>query len=451
MAEKLMAPSKVALRLVPPGPQYLLAYADPTAFVRDRLHVLQYLARRYGNCCRFRLGFREAYLLNHPDAIRRLLVSEQRKVRRSAITQLTRFVLGNSVFNAGGVAHQQQRQRLGAALQGNRVESYFEIMLNEAKKLQKDWRAGDQIDLSRMTRRLALAIGSQAFFQLDLSYAADRIDEALKALFPAINRFDHPLQWLTWLAPIPANLRILRAIFTLKSIVKKTIAKASTLPRAESGLLGILLEARDRGDINDHLVRDEVMLMMVAGHETTSQALTWTLAMISTYPEVEERVNAEIDSVLGRRDMEWPALAALPYTRMVIKEALRLYPPSPIIDRYTCAEIDCGNYRIPAGRTVFVSPYVTHRDERFFTDPEKFDPSRWEDNKGVLEPSAYFPFGLGSRRCMGEPFAVAEMTIAIATFCQVWRFRRVMDSPITPQALVTLRPATEIRLQVTRR
>jgi cytochrome P450 len=390
-------------------------------------------------------------VLNHPELIRRFLVSEQPKLRRSAITQLTRFVVGDSVFNVDGTAHQQQRQRLAPFLHSNRIENYFQIMLEEAKKVPMQWQSGDEIALTKVTRRLALAIGSRALFKLDLSYAAASVDEALKALFPAINRVDHPLQWLTWLAPIPANFRIIRAVRMLNSIVNKTMDEARALASCESSMLDTLVDAMNRGEMPRRLVRDELMLMMVAGHETTSQALTWTLLMISTHPEVEERVYAEINSVLGRQDLCWAAVGSLSYTSMVIKEALRLFPPSPIIDRYTCSEIEIAGYRIPPARTVFVSPYVLHRDERFFSDPEQFHPERWNGNTRVLEQSAYFPFGLGPRRCMGEFLATTELVTAIATWCQRWRFRRVSQRKITPQVLVTLRPSNEIELQVTRR
>lgn len=436
-------------RVSPPGPRHTLGYRSPRSFTRDRLSTLRNLCRTYGDCCRFRLGFREAYFLNHPEYIRQLLVSEQKSVRRSAVTQLTSVVLGGSVFNATGELHHQQRKRLGSALHSDQIQRYHAIIREEVVRTQEHWRHGDVISVLVATRRLALAIASRALLGLDLSPESENINTALRSIFPSVNRFDHPLQWFSWILPSPANVRILKAILRLNSIAQHTIRQAEQHP-GNGTLLAMLLDARDRGEVSRRLVRDETMFMMLAGHEATSQGLMWTLYLLSLHPEVEAQLHSEVDTVF-EREQDQIAPGLLEFTGRVVKEALRLYPPSPIIDRYTRSPIDLGQFQIPAWRTIFVSPYITHRDERFFADPLKFDPQRWSDPACARTAGSYFPFGLGPRRCLGEFFALAEITLAVAQLCHDWKFHNISKEPVEAEALVTLRAKNEIRLRVERR
>lgn len=433
-----------------PGPACRFGYANPTPFLHDRLGFLRDMARRYGDICRFRLGLREIHFLADPDAVRRLLTVEHLRLRRSAVTQLTRAVFGASVFNADGELHRQQRRRMSPMLHARTLDRHGRLMAAIAHRHQADWRDGDRLDASRAGRHLALEIGSRALFGVDLASEADTIESAVSRLLGTMNRVDHPLHWLGWLLPTPENLRILRGALHMRRIAARTVTRASAACVSRDTLLGMLLDARDRGEVGTQLVRDEVSLLLIAGHEMTAQALAWTLYLLGRHPDIQARIQDEVDRLCGDARPELAVVAAAPTLGNAIKESLRLYPPSPIFDRYTSSELDIGEHRIPAGRTVFVSPYITQRDERYFPDPDRFDPDRWATGDPTAR-SAYFPFGVGARRCLGEAFALAEIAVVLAVILQRWTLHFDDVAPVEAEALVTLRPRREIRLRLVRR
>jgi cytochrome P450 len=297
--------------------------------------------------------------------------------------------------------------------------------------------------MMRLTQRTA----GLAFFNLDLNNEADTVGRTftmLLALLLKYSFFPFPPLWV----PTPRNRRLQAGLETLNKVVYGIIAerrKRASHPGMDTGdLLSMLLAARDEetGEgMSDQQLRDEVMTLLIAGYETTSVALSWTWYLLSQHPNVEQRLHAELDRVLGGQVPTVDSLDKLPYTRMVIQEAMRLYPPAFGLTRRAIAEDEIGSYRIEANSIIFVSQYCTHRHPAFWEEPEVFDPERFTPERSAGRPRfAYFPFGGGPRQCIGNNFAIMEAQLVLATIAQRYYLRLVPGHPVEPQVLVTMRP-----------
>ena len=277
------------------------------------------------------------------------------------------------------------------------------------------------------------------------------IEIALKTLTVATLPFAERLDWL----PLPHMLRFRRAKAQLDGIIYRLIQERRA-GGDRGDLLSLLLLAQDaEGDgtgMTDLQLRDEAMTLLLAGHETTANALTWTWYLVSQHPAVERELHEELDRTLGGRAPSADDLPDLPYTRRVLSEAMRLYPPAWVVGRRAVIDCEVGTHTVPSGALVFVSQWVTHRDPRFFVDPERFDPERWTQEAASARPKfSYYPFGAGPRVCIGEQFAWMEGVLVLATLARHWRLRLVPGHPVAPQAIVTLRPKFGMRMTVQRR
>jgi cytochrome P450 len=293
--------------------------------------------------------------------------------------------------------------------------------------------------------RLALRIVGLALFSLDLSNDADTVGHAFTTVTARISRYallPFPPLWF----PTPRNRRLSAGLNTLNSIVYSLINKRREQLVDGDGpdLLGMLLSARDEETglgMGDQQLRDEVMTLLFAGHETTAVTLTWTWYLLSQYPEVERRLHAELDTVLAGQRPSLEHLEALPYTRMVIQEAMRLYPPIFGFTRFALSSDEIGGYALPANSVVSLSPYWTHRHPAFWEDPEAFDPERFTPERSAGRPRfAYFPFGGGPRQCIGNHFAMMEAQLVLATIAQRYSLRLVPGHQVEVEVLLTTRP-----------
>jgi cytochrome P450 len=315
-----------------------------------------------------------------------------------------------------------------------------------ASERAERWRGAERIDIAAEMNRLTLAIVARTLFGADVG---DRSDEVREALTTVIEMFDlqaSPLaEWLDRL-PLPRVRRFRRAQARLDAVIYRLIAERRRMPAADRGdLLSLLLAARDQeGDgqgMTDQQLRDEAITVFLAGHETTANALAWTWWLLACHPEVERRWHLELNSVLEGRVPAAGDVAGLTYTRMVLAESMRLYPPAWIVGRRAVEDVEIGGYVIPRGTIVLVSQWVTHRDARFFPEPDVFAPERWEPGHVPARPRyAYFPFGGGSRVCIGEGFAWMEGILALATIGQRWTLGRLETGPAPMLAKITLRP-----------
>jgi len=293
---------------------------------------------------------------------------------------------------------------------------------------------------------LTLAIVGKTLFDSDVEHEAAEIGAALTTTFQAFNfGFFLPFGELLEHLPVPSTLRFRKARSRLDATIYRMIEERRRSSADRGDLLSMLLLAQDTegdgGGMSDVQLRDEAMTIFLAGHETTANALTWTWYLLSQHAAVEARLHAEIDSALGGRLPTADDLPLLPYTRMVLAESMRLYPPAWILGRRALGPFEANGYEIPPRSIVLMSPYVTQRDARWFPDPERFDPERFSpERQAERQKFAYFPFGGGPRVCVGEQFAWMEGVILLATIAQRWRLRLVRDHPVALQPIITLRP-----------
>jgi cytochrome P450 len=424
-------------------------------FRRDPPGFLARLARDYGDAVRFQLPGQPVILFNHPDLIRDVLVTRARSFAKGRGLERTKLLLGDGLLTSEGDLHLRQRRLVQPAFHRERVAAHGSTMVRAADARTSVWQDGATVDVQHEMMTLTLAIVGRTLFGAEVEREADTvrgaIETALKTLTIATLPFAERLDWL----PLPHMLRFRRARKRLDDIIYRLIQERRA--GGERGdLLSLLLTAQDAegdgGGMTDRQLRDEAMTLLLAGHETTANALTWTWFLVSQHAAVEQRLHEELERTLGGRPPTADDLSNLPYTRRVLSEAMRLYPPAWVVGRRAISDCEVGNHAVPSGALVFVSQWVTHRDHRFFTDPERFDPERWTPEATAARPKfSYYPFGGGPRVCVGEQFAWMEGVLVLASLARRWRLRLVPGHPVVPQAIVTLRPKFGMRMTLHRR
>jgi cytochrome P450 len=430
----------------PPGPRMPL-FGSLVGPGRDPLQMLTRLAREHGDVTFFKLSGERCYFINHPQYIRDVLVTNQRNFTKSRGLERARKFLGQGLLTSEGQHHLRQRRLIQPAFHRERIASYGSVMVDYAARMRDRWRDGQTFDVSKEMMRVTLAIAGKTLFDTDVESKADEVGVAVTEVLESF--------WVNLLPgadfleqlPIPKLRRAHAARRRLDALIYQMIAD-----RRASGdhgdLLSMLIASVDEGGaMSDEQVRDEAMTLLLAGHETTANALTWTFYLLSEHPAVETALYAEIDRVVGPGLPSVAHLASLPYARQVVTEAMRLYPPAWLLGRRAVNEYSIGEYAIAPRSMIFMSPFVMHRDPRFFTEPDRFNPDRWTaEFEASLPKFAYFPFGGGSRQCIGEHFAWMEAVLVLATVAQRWRLQLVPGQRIVPQPLVTLRAKYGIKL-----
>jgi cytochrome P450 len=424
-------------------------------FRRDPPGFLARVARDHGDAVRFRFPGQPVILFNHPDLIRDVLVTRARSFAKGRGLERTKLLLGDGLLTSEGTLHLRQRRLVQPAFHRDRIASYGSTMVQAAERRASAWYEGATIDVLHEMMALTLAVVGRTLFGAEVEREADTvrtaIEIALKTLTLATLPFAERLDWL----PLPHLLRFRRAKAQLDDIIYRLIQERRS-GGDRGDLLSLLLLAQDaEGDgtgMTDLQLRDEAITLLLAGHETTANALTWTWYLVSQHPAVERELHGELDRTLGGRAPTADDLPDLPYTRRVLSEAMRLYPPAWVVGRRAVVDCEVGSHVVPSGVLVFVSQWVTHRDPRFFVDPERFDPERWTQEAAAARPKfSYYPFGAGPRVCIGEQFAWMEGVLVLATLARHWRLRLVPGHPVAPQAIVTLRPKFGMRMTVQRR
>lgn len=428
----------------PPGPGGV-PFAHLAAFRRDPLTFLERVYRRYGDVARFRFGPRRLYLLAHPELVRDVLVTRHRNFIKSKALQRARVVLGNGLLTSEGEVHLRQRRLAQPAFHRERIAALGETMVALAARAAEGWRRGETQDVTREMNRLTLAIAARTLFGASVEDEADEIGGALTTALLAFKRLTNPLGPLLDRLPLPTTLRVRRASARLDATIYRMIEQRRRSGEDRGDLLSMLLAARDEegdgGGMTDLQLRDEALTLFLAGHETTANALAWTWHLLSLNPQAESALHAELDTVLEGRAPTADDVPRLPFTRAVLAESMRLFPPAWAIGREPLEEFDTGGYRIRAGTVVLLSPWITHRDPRWWPEPERFDPGRWTPEQEAERPRfAYFPFGGGPRKCIGEGFAWTEGILVLATLAARWRFRHAPGARVGRQPLITLRP-----------
>jgi len=428
-----------------PGPVERYPLQGLLSFWRDPTGSLTRLAARYGDVTRFRFGLDDEYLLVHPEHVQRVLVAEHRSFTKGRALAEAKRILGEGLLTSEGDFHRRQRRLLQPLFVHDRVAAYGESMVDAAERAAARWRDGDVVDVHAEMARLTLAIVGRTLFDADVEAEAVEVGRALTESMEMLNRFMLPLSGLLERLPTATARRLRRARSRLDATIYALIADRRVSNREGGDLLSLLLRASEGDDttsaMTDAQVRDEAMTIFLAGHETTSVALTWTWHLLARSPQVEARLHEELGSKLGGRAPAVADLPELPYTERVLAEAMRLYPPAWVIGRRARVGVEMNGFVIPAGAIVVLSPFVTHRDPRWYPEPLRFDPERFTEEAQAARPRyAYFPFGGGPRVCIGEGFARTEARLVLATLAQRVRFRAASAGPVELHPRVTLRP-----------
>jgi cytochrome P450 len=443
----------VAIPRYPPGPKGQLLGGNFRPFRRDALSYLQKAALTHGDIVYFRFGPQHVYFLNHPDLIKDVLVTHHQSFMKGRALQRSKRLLGEGLLTSEGDFHRRQRRLAQPAFHRGRIASYASVMTEMAARTAARWHDGETLDISQEMMRLTLAIVGKTLFDADVEREADEIGAALTAVMELFDMLLMPFSELLEKLPLPHVRRFRRAKERLDTTIYRIIEERRQSKEDRGDLLSMLLSARDEegdgGGMSNLQVRDEVMTLFLAGHETTANALTWTWYLLSEHAEVEAKLHAELNTVLEGRAPAMDDVPRLRYTEMVLAEAMRLYPPAWAIGRLALKDYEVGGYTLPAKSLVLLSQYVTQRDARFFPAPARFDPERWTPEAKEARPQfSYFPFGGGPRRCIGEGFAWMEGILLIATLAQHWRMRLVPNHRVETNAVITLRPKYGMRMTV---
>ncbi|MDQ6653576.1 MAG: cytochrome P450 [Acidobacteriota bacterium] len=440
----------------PPGPSRIIPLSGLFAYRRGPLHFFQKLAQQYGDISYFKLGPQVAFFLNHPDYIKDVLVTNHQNFIKGLALQRAKRLLGEGLLTSEGEFHRRQRRLAQPAFHRARIASYASVMTDYAFQMRELWQDGAILDISEEMMRLTLAIVGKTLFDANVVSDAQEVGEAMTVVMDLFNTITIPFFELLQKLPLPQLRRFDKAKATLDAIIYRLIEERRRSGEDRGDLLSMLWLTQDTegdgGQMTNAQLRDEVMTIFLAGHETTANALTWTWYLLSQNTEKETKLHEEIDAVLGGRVPAFEDVAQLKYTEMVLAESMRLYPPAWAIGRMALKAVEIAGYVVPARSLVLMSQYVMHQDPRYFPDPLRFDPERWGPEARDSRPQfSYFPFGGGSRRCIGEGFAWMEGILLLATLAQQWQMRLVPNHPVVLKPVMTLRSKYGMRMIVTRR
>lgn len=415
------------------------------AITRDRLAFIRHAVDACGDVAAFRVGPQWFAVLTNPDDIRDVLITHKRNFVKGRALERAKRLLGEGLLTSEGEFHLRQRRLAQPAFHRDRIAEYAETMIACADRTAGRWRDGEEIDCWREMTRLTLAIAGDTLFGADVEKDAtdvrDAVNEVISLFEVAILPFAEFMDHL----PVPWTRRFNRARDRLDQVIYRIIAERRTNGAGRRDLLAMLMEARDEevdgGRMTDEQLRDEMMTLFLAGHETTASALTFTWALLAQHPDVASRMHAELDAVLGGRRPVPSDTPRLEYTRRVFAESLRMYPPAWTLGYASTAPHRASGFTIPARTLVMMPQIIVHHDPRWWPDPEQFDPDRFLPERSAERPRfAYFPFGGGVRQCIGEHFAWAEGVLTLATIGQRWRLTLPPDTKLDVTASFTLRP-----------
>ncbi len=442
-----------------PGPPWSTAAQNTFSFLRHALDFLLEMRERYGDVVSVPTLSGPWTLTFHPDGVRHVLQENHRNYNKDVPDyHVLSLALGNGLLTNDGGSWLKQRRLIQPAFHRERVAAFGTLMTETTFRWTQRWETGGFIEtgkplaLTQEVSSLTLSIAGKALFGTDLSTEYEEVGRALTT----VNHLLAKAFYLPWILSLPTpqrrHLRVARS--TLYTVVEQIIRERRGRRETHGDLLDMLLEARDeeRGEgMTDQQVRDEVLTLLLAGHETTANALSWTLFLLAEHPHIEARLQEDYQRVLNGRPALIEDLPQLPFTRMVVEEAMRLYPPAWGLGRRALGNDEIGGYAIPKGTYVLVFPYVTHRHPAFWERPGEFDPERFSAPLAAgRHRFAYFPFGGGPRLCLGNQFALYEAQLILATILSRYQLRPLPGTVVTPEPLVTLRPRGDLLMTVRR-
>jgi cytochrome P450 len=437
-----------------PGPPGRFLLGSLPDFARDVVGFFDASKEAYGDVVRFRLPGNEVFFLENPRDIETVLLTARSNfVKHSFFWKHVTAIFGRGLLTSEGDFWLKQRRLAAPAFHPERIASYARIMTGFTERLCSTWKDGEVRDFHRDMMRVTMEIVSKTLFDVEVDEEISGIERSFDAIIHEIaKRFRRPVRIPDGI-PIPGNIRYNRGVAVLDRLVGRILAERRETSGDRGDLLSMLLAARDDDgkSMSDRQLRDELITLFLAGHETTAISLSWTFFLLSKNPETEEQATAEVRDVLAGRLPEAADVPRLPYIHAVFQESLRLYPPAYVIGREALSDCVIGGYRVPARATVYFSPWVLHRDRRWFDSPEEFRPERWLDGSAARLPKyAFIPFGGGPRICIGERFATMEAVLMLATILGKFQLESVGPDPVPLQS-ITLRPQGGPLMRVARR
>ncbi|WP_181233349.1 cytochrome P450 [Enhygromyxa salina] len=432
------------------APRSLPLLGHVTQLFRQPLELFESV-RTHGDVVVIRLGRTPAYVINHPDLIRQVLVQDAKKYNKGVQFERARPYIGNGVLSAGEPLHLRQRRLMQPAFHHAQITRYAEMMRETATAAVQAWSDGQVVAMNETLLLFTLEGLTRTLFsiELDPSLVAEFTRTLPEFLDGLTVRVALPFKFLERL-PTPGNRRFDRGRIRLRGIVEQILVEHRARQLDHADLLSTLVHARDEGEgedegaaMSDEQLHDEIMTMLLAGTETTANTLSWASYLLSIHPEIQERVHAEICEVVGDRPIAVEDLRKLAFTRHVLAETQRMYPAVWLLSRSPIADVELGGHNIPAGSHVLFCPYALHRDPAVFPDPTRFDPERWQPQQRACSGGSretFFPFGAGMRGCIGESYALTEMMIFLASLITRWRLRPVPGQVVRPIVKGSLQP-----------
>jgi cytochrome P450 len=421
----------------PSGPKNpWLAYL---ALYRDPLGYLIRAARKHGDIVHLKIGRKSDFLLNRPDLVRAALLDHENL--RRCVNRPLRRLLGMGLLTCRSERHKQQRALLQPIFSRERIVALSDLMVGGIVHWTEKWRDGATVDMAEEMAGLAMSITAKALFNVDLSSRAAELRETLVTLLQATRFKNLALTSKQFeKLSLPFHRRFARATEKLDAEIRAMIAERRKSECEGSDLLSTMVRLHKQARLTDQKIRDQIVTFLTVGHETTATALMWTWYLLSENPDGAKKVYSEVDRVLGNRLPSGQDFDCLRYTRMVFSESMRLYPPIWLMTRRAVRDVKIDGFVIRSGSYVHLSPFVMHRDPRYFPEPERFDPERWTPEAAAARPKfSYFPFGGGSLQCIGEGFAWIQGVLTIATLARRWRMRLVPGHRIELDPHITLR------------
>jgi cytochrome P450 len=436
----------------PPGFQRnLLWFALRKFRPANPIFLFQHLAETYGDIAHYKIGPHHIVFLNHPEYIREVLVVQNDNFIKERTVQRTKMLLGEGMITSEGAAHRVQRLVAQPAFHRQRIGEYGGIIVEEAARIRDSWHAGERRDIAVDMMHLTLNIVARTLFATDLRDEVYELAAAINRIMGLYNLLVMlpAAEWLVHLRP-PGLAAFVKARKRIDAVVYRMIDAHQRSGLDRRSLLDLMLAGSPaNNEASRQSLRDQVITIFLAGYETVANALAWTWYLLSENPDCETKLHNEVDRVIEGRLPITEDAPRLRYTETVMAESLRLYPPAWAMGRYARNDFSLGDYFLPARTTVLISQFVTHRDPRYFPHPLRFDPTRFSvEGKAERAKFTYFPFGAGTRQCIGESFAWMEGVLILATLARKWKLRLVPGHRVEPQPLITLRPKYGMLMQI---
>jgi cytochrome P450 len=441
---------------IPPGPKPHPLFGILPEYAADPMGFLTRCAKEYGDVVLWSGSVFSMYQLNHPDYIEEVLVKKNSLFTKHQSFGLLKRIWGNGLLVSDGEFWQRQRRLMQPAFHRERIFGYGEVMVDYTNRLLKTWNEGEVRDVHEDMMHVTLEVVAKTLFGTDLATEVEQVGQAMQI---SIEYFETRntnffLYFIPDWVPLPHNLRYQKAVQQFDNLIYRIIQQKRVSGEDKGDLLSMLLHIQDEDGtrMTDKQLRDEIITLLIAGHETTALALSWAWYLLSQHPEVEQKLVAELETVLAGKTPTFADLPKLQYTERVIMEVMRLYPPVWAMSRQALQDCEVAGYPVRAGDGVVFSQWVMHRDPRYFDQPEVFNPDRWANDLAKKLPTfAYFPFSGGPRVCIGQAFAKMEAVLILATIAQQFKLTLVPNQEIVPWPAFTLRPKYGVKMLVNQR